>query len=117
VFNVLVDTCVWLDLARDTRQAPVIGVVEQMVQRKLLIVPRLVLDEFGALLQALIAREPVEQRLTIRAWLPSGFVPPQVTILSARSSAEVLMVRLLRSAIGRSVLSSEDVLYWRGDIF
>jgi hypothetical protein len=71
----------------------------------------------GALLQALIAREPVEQRPTIRAWLPSGFVPPQVTILSARSSAEVMMVRLLRSAIGRSALSSEDVLYWRGDIF
>lgn len=71
----------------------------------------------GALLQALIARAPVEQRPTIRAWLPSGFVPPQVTILSARSSAEVMMVRLLRSTIGRSALSREDVLYWRGDIF
>lgn len=71
----------------------------------------------GALLQALIAREPVEQRPTIRAWLPSGFVPPQVTILSARSSAEVLMVRFLRSAHGRSPLSSEDVLYWHSDVF
>jgi hypothetical protein len=71
----------------------------------------------GALLQALIAREPVEQRPTIRAWLPSGFVPPQVTILSARSSAEVMMVRFLRSAHGRSPLSSEDVLYWHGDVF
>lgn len=48
MFNVLVDTCVWLDLAKDTRQAPVIGVVEEMVKRKLvsLIVPSLVLDEF-----------------------------------------------------------------------
>lgn len=71
----------------------------------------------GALLQALIAREPVEQRPTIRAWLPSGFVPPQVTILSARSSAAVMMVRFLRSAHGRSPLSSEDVLYWHGDVF
>jgi len=48
VFDVLIDTCVWLDLAKDTRQAPVIGVVEEMIKRKLvsLIVPRLVLDEF-----------------------------------------------------------------------
>ena len=71
----------------------------------------------GALLQALLAREPVEQRPTIRAWLPSGFVPPQVTILSARSSAEVMRVRFLRSAHGRSPLSSEAVLYWHGDLF
>jgi hypothetical protein len=48
VFVVLVDTCVWLDLAKDTRQAAVIGVVEEMVRRKLLIlmVPPVVLDEF-----------------------------------------------------------------------
>jgi len=47
--HVLVDTCVWLDLAKDTRQAAVIGVVEQMIQQKLvaLVVPRLVLEEFG----------------------------------------------------------------------
>ena len=40
----------------------------------------------GALLQTLIAREPVEQRPIIRAWLPSSFQPPQVTVLSARIS-------------------------------
>ena len=33
----------------------------------------------GALLQALIAREPIERRPSIRGWLPHGFVPPQVT--------------------------------------
>ena len=48
MFNILIDTCVWLDLAKDTRQAPVIGVVEEMVKQKLvsLIVPRVVMDEF-----------------------------------------------------------------------
>jgi hypothetical protein len=48
VFNILIDTCVWLDLAKDNRQAPVVGVVEEMVKQDLisLIVPRLVLDEF-----------------------------------------------------------------------
>ena len=37
----------------------------------------------GALLQALIAREPDERRPTIRGWLPPGFLPPQVTIVAA----------------------------------
>jgi hypothetical protein len=46
----------------------------------------------GALLQALIAREPVEQRPTIHAWLPPGFLPPQVTIASATRSKEVIRV-------------------------
>jgi hypothetical protein len=71
----------------------------------------------GAILQALIAREPVERRPTIRAWLPRGFVPPQVTIVSARPSACVMMVRTLGSAIAQPRLSGDDVLYWRGDIF
>ncbi len=48
MFRILIDTCVWLELAKDPRQVPVIGVVEEMVRRKLvqLIVPRVVLDEF-----------------------------------------------------------------------
>jgi hypothetical protein len=48
MFNVLVDTCVWLDVAKDPKQHPVVGVVEQMVHEKMisLLVPRLVVDEF-----------------------------------------------------------------------
>jgi GNAT superfamily N-acetyltransferase len=71
----------------------------------------------GAILQALIAREPVERRPTIRAWLPSGFVPPQVTIASAKPSTEVLMVRSLGSGVVQPRLSGDDVLYWRSDLF
>jgi GNAT superfamily N-acetyltransferase len=71
----------------------------------------------GAILQALIAREPVEHRPTIRAWLPPGFVPPQVTIVSARPSTEVMMVRCLGSTLVPPQLSGDDVLYWRSDIF
>jgi hypothetical protein len=70
----------------------------------------------GATLQALIAREPVERRPTIRAWLPRGFVPPQVTIVSAKPAAEVLMVRSLGSVAVTPRLSGDDVLYWRSDI-
>jgi hypothetical protein len=70
----------------------------------------------GAILQALIALEPAEQRPVIRAWLPSGFVPPQVTIVSAQRSAEVMM-RHLSPTGGQVPLDSNDVLYWRSDIF
>jgi len=38
----------------------------------------------GAILQGLIAREPAERRPTIRGWLASGFLPPQVTIVERR---------------------------------
>jgi hypothetical protein len=71
----------------------------------------------GAILQALIAREPVERRPTIRAWLPRGFVPPQVTMLSAKPSTEVLMVRCLEKTQVGARLRGDDVLYWRSDIF
>jgi hypothetical protein len=48
MFKILIDTCVWLDLAKDPRQAPLLSVVEEMVKIGMvtLIVPRLVLDEF-----------------------------------------------------------------------
>ena len=48
MFKMLIDTCVWLDLAKDPRQTPVLGVLEEMVKRGMvtLIVPRVVLDEF-----------------------------------------------------------------------
>jgi hypothetical protein len=71
----------------------------------------------GAILQALIAREPVERRPTIRAWLPRGFVPPQVTIVSTKPSTDVLMMRSLGSTVVQPRLSGDDVLYWRSDIF
>lgn len=48
MFRMLIDTCVWLDLAKDPRQVPVLGVVEEMVKLGMitLIVPRVGLDEF-----------------------------------------------------------------------
>ncbi len=48
MFRMLIDTCVWLDLAKDPKQVPVLGVVEEMVRLGMvsLIVPRVVVDEF-----------------------------------------------------------------------
>ncbi len=71
----------------------------------------------GAILQALIAREPAELRPVIRGWLPPGLVPPQATILSAQPSGEVVMMKVLSATIEQPRLSAADVLYWRSDIF
>lgn len=48
MFRFLIDTCVWLDLAKDQKQYPVLGVIEQMVRQNLieLIVPTIIFDEF-----------------------------------------------------------------------
>jgi hypothetical protein len=71
----------------------------------------------GAILQALIAREPVERRPTIRGRLPRGFLPPQVTIVSENPSTHVMMVRPLGPVVVQPRLSADDVLYWLGDVF
>ena len=49
MFKILVDTCVWLDLAKDEKQIALVEVVEELLRRKQLelFVPRVVLDEFA----------------------------------------------------------------------
>jgi hypothetical protein len=71
----------------------------------------------GAILQALIAREPIERRPVIRGWLPPAFVPPQITIVSTRPSVEIVFARPLTPAGETLGLSCDDVLYWRSDYF
>jgi hypothetical protein len=48
VFRLLVDTCVWLDLAKDPKQEPVLRAAEALIRagNLSLIVPAIVLDEF-----------------------------------------------------------------------
>jgi hypothetical protein len=72
----------------------------------------------GAILQVLIARDPAEQRPTIRAWLPAGFLPPQVSVVGEGPSADVMMLRPLSTA-GEAArgLSEADIFYWRSDMF
>lgn len=71
----------------------------------------------GALLQALIAREPAEARAVIRGWLPPGFLPPQLTLVSERPAVASVWSRFLGSAAGTPPLSAGDVLYWHADVF
>jgi len=48
MFKILIDTCVWLDLAKDYQGQGVLGVLETLVREKQvsIILPRTVLDEF-----------------------------------------------------------------------
>lgn len=72
----------------------------------------------GALLQALIAREPTGRRPAIRGWFPPGFLPPQLTIVSITPSRAIMMVRRFGAAPAVSPpLRAEDMLYWRNDVF
>jgi hypothetical protein len=71
----------------------------------------------GALRQALIAREPVESRPVIRAWLTPGFLPPQVTIASASAAPPLVLARALSSRVQGLHLTAPDVMYWRSDLF
>jgi predicted N-acetyltransferase YhbS len=72
----------------------------------------------GAILQGLIARDPAERRPTIKAWLPAGFRPPQITVIGEQPSGEVMMVRpLTPAAAAARALGAGQVLYWRGDLF
>lgn len=47
--KMLVDTCVWLDLAKDPDQQPLLGVIEELVRLNelSLIVPKTIVDEFN----------------------------------------------------------------------
>lgn len=48
MFHVLIDTCVWLDLAENPKHTPLLTVMEDMIKDGLLrlIVPRVIVDEF-----------------------------------------------------------------------
>lgn len=48
MFKMLLDTCVWLDLAKDRSQLPLLDVIDEMIRLDMLTltVPRIVLEEF-----------------------------------------------------------------------
>ena len=71
----------------------------------------------GALLQAAIAREPVEQRPAIRGWLPPAFSPPQLTMAPSSASPAVLFARGLSARLPHLGLAADQVLDWRNDLF
>jgi GNAT superfamily N-acetyltransferase len=71
----------------------------------------------GALLQALFARTPGERPGMVRAWLPPGFRPPQITVVRTEPPSVVMMLRALSPGGPiRRPLAAGDVGYWLGDV-
>jgi GNAT superfamily N-acetyltransferase len=69
----------------------------------------------GALLQALLAREPSRQPPLIRAWWPRAFpVPPQLRLTNYGSARDVMMMRALSDV---ELPSASGAFYWRSDVF
>ncbi len=68
----------------------------------------------GALLQALIAREPQGPRPVIRAFLPVGFLPQQVAMVSTAGTDPPVRIAIRDDST--SPLAAGDVLYWHGDV-
>ena len=50
-FHVLIDTCVWLDAAKDHQQQAILAALEELVHEGdiALILPRIVVDEFAGI--------------------------------------------------------------------
>jgi hypothetical protein len=48
-FNILIDTCVWLDVAKDYQQQAILSALEELIRQEgiALILPRTVVDEFA----------------------------------------------------------------------
>jgi predicted N-acetyltransferase YhbS len=72
----------------------------------------------GALLQGLLARSPGAPLPSMRSWLPSGFVPPQVRLVRHERPPVALML----GPIGTTPpidppLQLGDAMYWHADAF
>ena len=71
----------------------------------------------GAMLQAVVARDPLKP-IRLRAWLPPRFLPPQLDI----TAHEVPSVTMMMRPVGREVwpapaLAASDIAWWHGDAF
>lgn len=72
----------------------------------------------GAILQALIARNPAEARPAIAGWLPERLRPPQIELIGERPSRDVMMIRpLSANGVPQTPLGSGDICYWGIDRF
>jgi GNAT superfamily N-acetyltransferase len=71
----------------------------------------------GALLQAVLARDP-STRLRLRAWWPTNFLPPQVDIISHDVAPVAMMMRPLGSSVWPDPpLTVSDIRWWHADAF
>ena len=70
----------------------------------------------GAMLQALYARTPSEVMPPLRAWLPEGWVPPQMSIAGRAPADDIMMIQPL-GATKLPDLDGKNVAWWHADLF
>jgi hypothetical protein len=71
----------------------------------------------GALLQAVLARDP-SRRLRLRAWWPTNFLPPQVDVVAHEVAPVTMMARPLGSSVWpHPSLEASDIRWWHADAF
>jgi len=71
----------------------------------------------GAILQAVVAREPARV-MRWRAWMPPGFLPPQLEIPSHELSPVTMMMRPLGREVWPSApLGPHEMAWWHADAF
>lgn len=72
----------------------------------------------GGLLQVMLARDPAEEPPRLSGFWPHALTPPQIDVVSRRSTDEVMMIRPLRDrSLPMPPLSASDILYWHADLF
>lgn len=70
----------------------------------------------GAILQVLLARTPAETPPPLLAWLPDGWLPPQVRIGSRAPAADIMMMAPI-GATDIPRLHGAEVTWWHADHF
>jgi hypothetical protein len=71
----------------------------------------------GAILQALLARDPSAPAPRIRAWLPASLVPPQATVTAREPSPLTVMACMVGAGTSDRRLNAAETLYWKSDVF
>ncbi len=69
----------------------------------------------GAIVEAMLAR--AGGRTQIRAWLPPGFLPPQLKVLRSEAPQIAMMVAPLGGFEIIPPLAGADLAWWHGDAF
>lgn len=71
----------------------------------------------GAMLEALVEREPSLEDRQLRGWLPPGFHPPQLRLEPAGPAPEIMMVRGIGRSAGPLPEPVSGLIFWAGDTF
>ena len=71
----------------------------------------------GAIVEAMLARPGKRRATQVRAWLPPGFLPPQLQVLRSEAPQIAMMVAPLGGFEIDPPIGHGDLAWWHGDAF